>query len=132
MATLSTAARNAALDAIATYIDTATNGGRLVLYTSGYASVLMNAFLVASKPTFSAASGGAAAVDELPRTLTASGTGVAVAYALVGAATPDNVLLSPSTSGVGLVGSGQDIELTNTNIRSGQQIRFSSFQLTLA
>lgn len=129
MATLSTAARNAALDAIGAIIDAGASGGQIVLYTAAFGSVLVNSFLAnPSKPTFAAASGGSKSISATPRTVTASGTGTAVGFTIVG--NSSNVFLN--ATGVGVVGSGAEIELTSTNIRSGQQIRFSSFQLTLA
>lgn len=62
MATLSTAAKNAAIDAVTVLLDagSAAASGSLVLMTAGNAEV---ATIVLSNPAFAAASGGSASVN---------------------------------------------------------------------
>lgn len=133
MATLSTAAKNAALDALATRLDTGTTFGRasIQILTSGFATGLFFNFLATSSPTFNAASGGSMSVRTLPNDWTgasadAIGTGVAASYLILDG---NGAALISNATGIGLTGSGADIEMDNTNVRVGQGAILDSFEL---
>lgn len=133
MATLSTAAKNAALDALATLLDAGSVFDRasVQILTAGFATQLFFNFLSTSSPTFNSASGGSMSVRTLPNDWTgsaadASNTGVAGSYVIFdGNAVPQIF----DTSGVGLSGSGKDIEMDNTNVRAGQGMIVDTFEL---
>lgn len=133
MATLSTAAKNAALDAIGALLDAPVGFGRCTirLYTSSFETELLFNFLASSAPTFNAASGGSMSVRTLPMNWTndaadARGTGVATAYTLADGSNNFHVF---QAGGVGITGSGAEIEMDNTNVRINQGLILDSFEL---
>jgi hypothetical protein len=133
MATLSTAAKNAALDAIGTLLDAGSTFDRaaIVIWTAAFGAGLFYNFLSTSSPTFNAASGGTMSVRTLPNDWTnassdAIGTGVAAGYVIYDG---NNVATIFNVTGVGLSGSGAEIEMDNTNVRVGQGMIVDSFEL---
>lgn len=133
MATLSDAAKNAALDAIGALLDVTASFDRCTfrLFTAGFGTTLLFNFLATSKPTFNAASGGSMSVRTLPNDWTNSSadalaTGTAAGYSLDAGGTTSTIF---SATGVGLTGSGADIEMDNTNVRVGQGFILDSFEL---
>jgi hypothetical protein len=132
MATLSDAAKNAALDALATLLDAGSTFDRcsIQILTAGVTPLLFN-FLASSSPTFNAASGGTMSVRTLPRNWTdpatdATNTGVAAGYFLFDGNGVPQIF---NFTGVGLSGSGAEIEMDNTNVRVGQGFIVDSFEL---
>jgi hypothetical protein len=128
MATLSTAAKNAALDAITALLDSGTGRTALLLYTAGFASNLVAVQLTAAEPTWGAASGGSASVNGLPNTYAISGTGTIVAYILL-SGVPSSTI--SNATGVGDVGSGAEMEMNVRDVVAGQILRINSLTLSL-
>jgi hypothetical protein len=133
MATLSTAAKNAALDAIGVLLDAGSIFDRCVLrlFTPGFGSAVLFNFLATSSPTFNAASGGAMSVRTLPNNWTDSssdavGTGIATGYTI---SDGNGISQIFNATGVGLTGSGAEIEMDNTNVRVDQGFILDSFEL---
>jgi hypothetical protein len=129
MATLSTAAKNAAIDAITTALDLGGTRCRLRLYTASFAATLMNTHLVFSAPTWASAAAGASSVVGLPLAGYAfTGTGTIRGYSLDNGA--GSALIFNST-GVGDVGSGDEMEMNVRAVVSGQILRINSLTLSL-
>jgi hypothetical protein len=130
MATLSTAARNAAVDAITAEIDngTAVARGFLVLYGPGFTPVVHSVFLGTGLPTFGAASGGAAAAVNSSFKFTSTGTATITGYAIFSRA---NVATIFSATGVGDVGSGADIEMIARACIAGQRLVYGTTTITM-
>lgn len=112
--TLSTAARNAACDAVVDLVDGGAGAGKLKIKTSG-AAILVTITL--SDPAFGAASSGAAALSGTPLSGTASGTGTADNAEITDS--NDTVIISGTLAAMG-------ITLDNTSINSGQTVTISS------
>lgn len=120
MATLSTAARNAACDAIVDLIDGGAGAGLLVFRTSGDTEV---ATLTFSDPAFGAASTGVATASAITSDTSATGGTTTKATFETSAAT---VIL---TATVGT--SGSDINLSSTSIGAGDTVAVSSLTVTV-
>lgn len=123
--TLTTAARNAACDAVVDLIDAGVGAGKLKLKSAG--DVLL-CTITLNDPAFAAASTGAAALDVTPAL---SGTGLAAAGAGT-AATKFDFTDSADTvvfSGVVGVGSGE-LQLDNNSIAENQVVNITGYTHT--
>jgi hypothetical protein len=120
MSTLSTAARNAACDAVVDLVDAGTPPGNIILRTSGGTTVASFTF---ETTAYGAASTGVATAASFPKNATAAATGVLDNYQIRNAA--NTVIIS------GTVGEGSgDISFDNTDINSGQTVTLSSLTHT--
>lgn len=122
--TLTTAARNAAADAIVDLVDggSADANGDLVLMTSGDVEV---ATLGLSNPAFGAASVGVCTAGAITNDSSATGGTVA----LFKVVNRDNTEIWRGT--VGTVASGADLEAANLIIGAGDIVACSSFTFTM-
>jgi hypothetical protein len=120
MATLSTAARNAACNAIVDLIDAGSGAGRLVFRTSGAAEV---ATLTFSDPAFGGASTGVATASAI--TSDTSATGGTVTNATLEDSDANTVLTATVST------SGADINLTSTTIAASETVSVSSLTVTV-
>lgn len=119
MSTLSTAARNAACDAVVDLVDAGTPPGNIVLR----ASTTEVAEFDFETTAYGAASTGVATAASFPKNATASATGVIDNYLIRNAA--GTTIIS------GTVGEGSgDISFDNTDINSGQTVTLSSLTHT--
>ncbi len=109
MSTLSTAAQNAAVGAVAALVDGGSGAGKCVLTDGG--SVIVTFTL--SDPSFSSASGGSVEASSLPKTASASGSGDVDGFELRTSA--DTLILS-GTAGE----SNAEIILNNASVNAGQ------------
>lgn len=123
--TISTAARNAACDAIVDLVDGGSSdaNGDLVLMTSGDVEV---ATLALSNPAFGAASSGAATAATISNDTSATGGTVA----LFKVQDRDNVEIFRGT--VGTTGSGADLEISTTIIGAGDIVAVTSLIFNIA
>jgi hypothetical protein len=130
MATLSTAARNAAVDAITAEIDngTAVARGILRLYGPSFTPTINSVFLGTGVPTFGAASGGSATAFRSSEKFTSVGTATLTGYAIFNR---DNVATIFSVNGVGDVGSGADIEMVARDCIAGQSLVYGTTTITM-
>jgi hypothetical protein len=129
MATLSTAAKDAALQAIVNLMNVGTlfAGPLFNVVSTVPAIMFQNAIDVA--PAFTV-SGGVASLINAPRdlTLTAGGTVRATSgIALLNRAASVAIFIFR----VGTVGSGEDIEMLTTTAVAGQKLRVSAFDITI-
>lgn len=130
MATFSVTARNAAVDAITALLDAGSSRASVVIRTSVPATIY-NSFPRGIEPQWSAAASGVASLIGTNLTsATATGTGIADRWSMQ-ANGPGVVVFTGDPASVGLVGSGAEIELTNTDIRTGQAIIWSSFDIEM-
>jgi hypothetical protein len=113
-ATLSTAARNAACDAVVDLIDAGAAGGKLKIYTSGAALLVT---ITLSTTAFGAAATGVATLAGTPLSGTATGAGTADNATITDDA--DTVILSGTLAAFG-------ITLDNTSIAIGQTVIVTS------
>ena len=75
---LSTAARNAAADAVAALIDQGAGAGKVKIYTTAFGTLL--ATFTMSDPAFGAAAAGVATAASLPKSTTGAANGTAAVY----------------------------------------------------
>lgn len=122
--TLSTAARNAACNAVVDLVDGGSSdaNGDLVLMTSGDVEVATLAF---SNPAFGAAASGVATAAAITADSSATG-GTA---ALFKVQDRDNTEIWRGT--VGTPGSGADLELQSTLIGAGDSVTVTAFTMTM-
>lgn len=120
MATLSTAARNAACDAIVDLCDAGAGAGKLVIRTSGDVEV---ATLTLSDPAFGAAATGVATASAITSDASATG-GTAAKFTL-----EDDSANAIITGTVGT--SGAELNLSSTTIGAGATVAVSSFTVTV-
>jgi hypothetical protein len=120
MSTLSTAARNAACDAVVDLVDAGSGAGKVRIRAS---STLL-AEITLADPAFGAASTGVATGASFPRSDTsADASGTADNYQILDS--DNNVIIS------GTVGEGSgDISLDNTDIAAGQTVTLTSLTHT--
>lgn len=118
MATLATAARNAAADAIAALL----NGGHLRFETSGNNEV---ATCPLAATAFGAASTGVATAAAI--TADTSATGGTVDHALLRSSASATIITLTCT----VTGGGGDIELTSLTIGAGDTVSVTSLTLTV-
>jgi len=116
--TLSTAARDAAANAVTVLLD----GGTLELRSG--AGVVVAAFPLPT-PAFGPATGGTATASGLPLSATSSAGTIASARITGSGGTPE---ISGLT--VTLTGEGGDIELTNVSPGAGSNVEITSFTYT--
>lgn len=119
MATLSTAARNAACNAIVDLCDVSAPGN-LVIRTSGDVEV---ATLPLSNPAFGSASTGVATASAITSDTSATG-GTAAKATLEDGAAATVITLTVSTSGA-------DLNLSSTTIGAGATVSVSSLTVTV-
>lgn len=119
MATLSTAARNAACDAIVDLID-AGGAGSLVFKTSGDAEV---ATLTFSATAFGAASSGVATAAAITSDTSATG-GTTTKAVFVSGGAADILTVTVGTSGA-------EINLSNNVITAGETVAVSALTVTV-
>jgi hypothetical protein len=125
--TLTTAARNAACNAIVDLIDIgAAANGTLVLYAGGVGGTTLATFTLAGT-AFGAASTGAATLASTPINATATGTGTANAFQV-----RDQDTAEVFRGSVTATGGGGDLTLDNTSVASGQTVSITSFTFTVA
>lgn len=120
MATLSTAARNAACNGIVDLCDAGAGNGNLVIRTSGDVAV---ATLPLSKPAFGAAATGVATAATITADSSAAG-GTAAKFTL-----EDSTGANVMTGTVGT--SGAELNLSTTTIPAGVTVSVSSFTVTV-
>jgi hypothetical protein len=119
MSTLSTAARNAACDAVVDLVDAGTPPGRILLRASGTTVASINF----ENTAYGAASTGVATAASFPKNATAGATGVLDNYVIENQAGTDII--------TGTIGEGSgDISFDNTDINSGQTVTLSSLTHT--
>ena len=120
MATISTAARNAACDAVVDLIDAGAAAGNLVFRTAGDVEV---ATLPFSDPAFGAAATGVASASTITSDTNATG-GTTTKATL-----EDSDANAVITATVGT--SGSDINLSSTAIGAGDTVSVSSLTVTM-
>lgn len=120
MATISTAARNAACDAVVDLIDAGSPPGALVFRTSGDVEV---ATLPFSNPAFGAASTGVATASAITSDTSATG-GTTTKATLQNAAGTAVITATVGTS-------GNDINLSSTTIGAADTVSVSSLTVTM-
>lgn len=120
MATLSTAARNAACNAIVDLCDAGVGAGKLVIRTSGDVEV---ATLTLSDPAFGNAATGVATASAITSDTSATG-GTAAKFTL-----EDDSAAAIITGTVGT--SGAELNLSSTTIGAGATVSVSSFTVTV-
>lgn len=123
--TLSTAAKNARLDALVDRIDlgTGTATGILEIRTSGGTTLLGT--LTFANPAFPSASSGTVSANTITQDSSADATGTAALF-IVKDRDGTEVFRGTITA----TGGGGDMELNTTSIVSGGPIQVSSFTLT--
>ena len=122
--TLSTAARNAACDAVVDLVDAGAGAGKIRIKSAGGTVIAEVAF---ADPAFGAASTGVATALGVPLT----GAGVAAAGTGTAAATFDVTDSANTVLWSGAVGNGSgELSLNNTNIANGQVVTVTSFTHT--
>jgi hypothetical protein len=123
MATITTAARNAACNAVVDLLDAGTGDPTLEIGTSGFASTLLT-FTLDGTNAFGSASTGVATATGLPISATAGATGTAAAYRYKDR---DGTIVISGTN-VTVSGGGGEIEIgPSLSVTSG-----SSYDLTAA
>ena len=120
MATLETAARNAACDAVVDLIDGGAGAGLLVFRTSGDVEV---ATLTFSDPAFGAAAAGVATASAITDDSSATGGTTTKATFETSAST----IILTATVGT----SGQDINLSNNVVGAANTVQTSSLTVTM-
>lgn len=118
--TLSTAARNAACNAIVDLIDGGTGAGNLVFQTSGDAEVATLAF---SATAFGNASNGTASAASISDDTNATGGTIAKWEAQDG----DGTMIFEGSAGT----SGEDINFSSLGIGAGDTVSVSGLDLTV-
>lgn len=128
---LSTAARNAAADAVVDLVDAGAGAGTLKIYTGAQpangdteGSGTLLATVTFADPAFGAASGGTATATD-PAAVTAVGTGTAASF-VVEDSTGANVL----NGTVSATGGGGDLQLSSTSLATGITVDVTSFTYT--
>jgi hypothetical protein len=129
MATLSTAARNAACNAIVDLLDVGNEAARFLLTdTADGVGTTIAAISLDATAAFGAASTGVATLDVSPvPSATASATDTAAGWALqsMNSGTPTSVI-------TGTIGTGsEDLDIDNASITSGQTINITSMTVTV-
>lgn len=117
--TLSTAARNAACDAVVDLVDAGSGAGKVRIRAS--TTTLVDIAL--ADPAFGAASTGTATAASLPRSGTAAAGGTADNFQVLDS---DNNVIWSGTAGT----SGTDMILDNTSIANGQTVNLTAFTHT--
>lgn len=117
--TLSTAARNAACDAVVDLVDGGGGAGKVRIRASS--TTLVDITL--ANPAFGSASVGVATAASLPKSGTASATGTADNFQVLDFA---NTVLWSGSAGT----SGTDMILDNASIASGQTVNLTAFTHT--
>lgn len=117
--TLSTAARNAACDAVVDLVDGGAAAGKVRIRASS--TTLVDITL--SDPAFGAASSGVATAAGLPLSGTAGAAGTADNFQVLDS---DNNVIWSGTAGT----SGTDMILDNTSIANGQTVNLTAFTHT--
>jgi len=120
MATLTTAARNAACDAIVDLVDAGSGAGQIILQTGGAAEV---ATLAMSDPAFGAASTGVATASSI--TDDSSATGGTMAQFVMEDSDGNDVI----TGSVGT--SGADINFNTVTVGAGSTVSITSLTVTV-
>ena len=120
MATISTAARSAACDAVVDLIDGGAGAGLLVFRTSGDVEV---ATLTFSDPAFGAAASGVATASAITSDTSATGGTVGKATLETSAAT-EVIEATVSTSGA-------EINLSSLTVGAGSTVSISSLTVTM-
>lgn len=118
--TLSTAARNAAANAIAALVDAGAGAGQTVLRTVADAEV---ATIVMSDPAFGSAASGVVTANSMTADSNATG-GTATKFTL-----EDSTAAVVLTGTVGLTGA--DMNLSSTAIGAGDTVTLTSFTITM-
>ena len=122
-----TAIRNALADLVVDAIDagTANPQGEIQIGTAAFAIVL-STIAFDTPPAFSAATGGTSTMNNPPKEdSSATGGGSAVVFR-----TRDRDVAEVFQGSVGLVASGEDMELSSVLINAGDAVRINSFTYT--
>ena len=121
MATLPTASRNAATDAIVDLVD-AGGTGTIEIRTSGGSTLL--ATLTMSATAFGAASVGVATANAITDDTSADATGTAAEFQLISGGAADVITGTVGTS-------GSDINFTSVSFTAGDTISITSMTVTV-
>lgn len=124
MATYPNSVLNARADATVDLVDAGTTNanGRCLVYTTGFATLLIQFEL--QDPAYSAASGsGAATLQGTPISATAAAGGTAADYRVVDR---DNNTVWENSGGVTATGGGGELQISNTTIVSGNTYQLAS------
>lgn len=121
MATLPTASRNAACDAIVDLVD-AGGTGTIEIRTSGGSTLL--ATLTMSATAFGAASVGVATANAITDDTSADATGTAAEFQLISGGAADVITGTVGTSGA-------DINFTSVSFTAGDTISITSMDVTV-
>jgi hypothetical protein len=122
--TLSTAAKNAAVDAVVDLVDIGSGTATAILkIKSGGGTVL--AQLAMSNPAFGASSSGTATASAIADDTSADATGTAATFEIVNR---DNTVVITGTCGT----SGEALNLNTLSIVAGTKISISALTITLS
>lgn len=130
MATISTAARNAACDAIVDLLDAGNEAARFILTTvSGGTGTTLATITLDATAAFGAAASGVATLDVSPAvsdtSADASGTAAGWALQSMNSGTPTTVLS-------GSIGTGsEDLDIDNTTIVAAQTVNLNAITVTV-
>lgn len=123
MGTLSTAAKNAALDALLALIDAGSNPGKLKIRTSGDSDLVV--MTLVDPAAASSASGGVLTLDFSPAiTEAATGTGTHAKFVITDDA---DTIHYTGTTGTG----GGELNFDGATITSGQNVTVSSLTINM-
>lgn len=121
--TLSTAAKNAAADAVVDLIDVGAGTATMVIKDSGGTALCT---INLADPAFGAASSGTATLLGVPLSGTAGATGTASTFDVED---QDGTVVYSGT--VGIAGSGADAIIDNASITSGDTVQLDSHTITM-
>lgn len=119
--TMTTAARNAAADAVVDLVDAGAGAGKLKIYTTGLGTLL--ATLTFSDPAFGAASTGVCTASAITSDTAADDTGTAAVFTVTDS---NDAEVFRGTVGT----SGADLNLNTVAITAGVEVSVSSFTYT--
>jgi hypothetical protein len=131
VATLSTAARNAAVDAIVGLVNAGSSADRafLNLFSANFEAFIGFTFIADSHPAFPAASAGSSTAPAKTAPTAAENPGTLGGFQLV---SRDGAVVFTALTGIGDVGSGEDIEMSGgRTVAAGQLYAVGAITITM-